>query len=292
MVARRQAREKRMEEVRQRRGRHASRLGWFAKGIRIPRIMPSLPRVPNKVDVVYPLGTESKWDDNELRYSLRSLEKNFPDLGRVFIVGHRPSWLTGVVHIAMGDVHKHNKDANLIDKILAACYSEVSDEFVFMSDDQIFLKSVKFKNMKPFHLGNLIAKGESFWKDGVWRRRLAATKDMLHRAGHTTYHYDSHCPTPYNKNAFVAAVTQFPYRKGSGFTINTLYCNAAGVNGEPLAERKKTYESAMTDDASTIRQSLQNKWYLGYNNAGLTDALKSVLAEMFPIASKFEIVSY
>ena len=48
------------------------------------------------VDVVYFLSHLSKnRDDWELRHSLRSIVANFPDLGRVFIVGHRPELDTG-----------------------------------------------------------------------------------------------------------------------------------------------------------------------------------------------------
>jgi hypothetical protein len=60
------------------------------------------------IDVVYPLGTGSVWQDNELRYSLRSLEKNFPDLGRVYVVGHKPDWLGNVEHIPFGDSQSPN----------------------------------------------------------------------------------------------------------------------------------------------------------------------------------------
>jgi hypothetical protein len=100
---------------------------WQAAHPTPPVITGITPPIPGKIDVVYTLGTESSWQDNELRYSLRSLERNFPDLGRVWIVGHKPAWLTGVVHIPMADVHKQNKDANLIDKILAACRAGVTE---------------------------------------------------------------------------------------------------------------------------------------------------------------------
>jgi len=46
------------------------------------------------------MSDESSWgDDNELRYSLRSLEKNLIGLNRIFVVGHKPKWLVGVTHI-------------------------------------------------------------------------------------------------------------------------------------------------------------------------------------------------
>ena len=73
------------------------------------------------VNVVYFLSHLSKnRDDWELRHSLRSVVSNFPDLGRVFIVGHRPAWIQGVEHLAIPDYHTRCKDANLYAKLLAA----------------------------------------------------------------------------------------------------------------------------------------------------------------------------
>ena len=48
------------------------------------------------IDVVIPLGTGSRWQDNELRYCLRSIEKNLSGVNEVVIVGEKPKWLTNV----------------------------------------------------------------------------------------------------------------------------------------------------------------------------------------------------
>jgi len=250
------------------------------------------PNPSTPIDVVYPLGTGSKWGDNELRYSLRSLEKNFPDLGRVFIVGHKPPWLkTGdrLIHIPMPDKHKHNKDANLIDKVLAACEAGVSERFVFCSDDQLFLQPIRFAEMaKPLHGGNLQTKPEKFWGDGSWKKRLKATRDVLQERGFSVFHYDTHCPTPYHREAFVKVAKSFDYAPPPGYTINTLYVNAAGMEGEPVNGRKLTLEKA-NNDAADIRNRMKRRMFLGYSNAGLTVALKQVLKEMFSEKSRFEM---
>ena len=41
------------------------------------------------MDIVYIIGSGSKWQDNELRYSLRSIEKFGGNFGEVYIVGDR-----------------------------------------------------------------------------------------------------------------------------------------------------------------------------------------------------------
>jgi hypothetical protein len=50
------------------------------------------------VDVYYPyVESEAKWQ--ELKYSLRSIEKHFPFDFKVWLVGDLPEWITGVNYI-------------------------------------------------------------------------------------------------------------------------------------------------------------------------------------------------
>ena len=39
----------------------------------------------SKIDVVYVLGTGSKWHNNEIRFSLRALEKNLRDYRHIYV---------------------------------------------------------------------------------------------------------------------------------------------------------------------------------------------------------------
>ena len=241
---------------------------------------------PSPIDVVYPLGRGSKWQDNELRYSLRSLVQHFPDLGRVFVVGEKPAWLTKVVHIPHPDRHKHNKDANIIEKVLAACAAGISEKFVFMSDDQLFLRPVRFSEMTPLHLGDLAGRNKNYWK-GKWKQHLKNTVERLRSLALSTLHFDSHCPTPIERDKFVAAASAHPFREVP-FTINTLYVNAAKIPGRPRGDRKITLESPIKEPEK-IREMLNGPaLYLGFNDGGLTPALKTVLAERFPDKSPYE----
>ena len=47
------------------------------------------------MDILYVVGTGSKWDNNELRYSLRSIDKYGINIDRVFIVGTKPDFCDG-----------------------------------------------------------------------------------------------------------------------------------------------------------------------------------------------------
>jgi hypothetical protein len=241
------------------------------------------------VDVIYPVGSGSRWDNNELRYSLRALEKNFLDLGRVFVCGAKPPWLTNVIHIDVPDLPR-NKDANLIDKVLAACKAGMSDLFVRSSDDELILRPVHASDLLHFHGGNLAERGEAFFSQNPWHERLRHTYNALRRRGVSTWHFDTHIPTLCQKALFEKVASEYPYGKGRGYTINTWYLNHEGVeNPPPLDGRKLTLERATPGGSvAEIRAKIAGKQYLGYNDAGLTAALKQVLQEMFPTPSRFE----
>ena len=173
------------------------------------------------IDVMYPLSSKSSWEDNELRYSLRSMEKFFPEMGRVFVVGHRPPWLTNVVHLPAVDSYRHNKDANLITKVLLACANGISDTFLRCSDDQCLLRLATVDDLVPRHCGHVKC------GRGGWWARFVSTCRVLQSRNLPFLYYECHIPMLYDRDDFVCTVTQFPFGEGNGFTINSLYFNAS-----------------------------------------------------------------
>lgn len=87
------------------------------------------------MDAVYILGSGSLSKNEELRMSIRSLQKHMVDLDRIFVIGEYPGeWFTGI-HIHMEDLHTE-KWKNAYIKTLRACDSiDISDEFLLMNDD-------------------------------------------------------------------------------------------------------------------------------------------------------------
>lgn len=87
------------------------------------------------MDIVYVLGKGSLCNDEELRFSLRSMEMYCEDLGKVFVVGECPEWLTDVEHIPYESVHK-KPWKNTLDMVKLACLSPLlSKDFLLMNDD-------------------------------------------------------------------------------------------------------------------------------------------------------------
>lgn len=175
-------------------------------------------------DVVYILGTGSTWDNNEIRYSLRSL-KNLPH-GRIFVVGEFPSFLDSekVIHIPAEDPYK-NKTQNGMHKIRAACLDpRISEDFILMNDDFYIMRPIKEVPLRdrgplalsiknhPYHAGD--------YYDAIIRtRNLLRYWGMLNPRD-----FSMHIPVVYNKKTALTILNSIEWEK-YGLLFRTLYLN-------------------------------------------------------------------
>jgi hypothetical protein len=244
-------------------------------------------------DLVIPLGTGSKWKNNELRYALRSYAKYFKDLGDVYIVGDRNyinnlKWLTNVIVVNCDDPFNRNKDGNIIRKVLRVIekYPKLTDNFVRASDDQLLWDEVD--SMPPLYIYNLKDKEQAWWMRGNrWKVRLKKTMRILEVKKKTTWNYDSHIPMTVNKHKFKEVWSKFPWQKSIGYCINTLYFNMA-LDKHQHYENKKISVEAPVSDSDVLAAQIKGKKYLGYNDKGLNDVLKEAIQQRFPDPCRFE----
>lgn len=102
------------------------------------------------MDVLYILGKGSLAENEEIRYSVRSLEQHMLDLGNVFIVGENPGILPNAIQIECEDPHT-KAWRNMLLKLRTACAIEgLSEEFILMNDDFFLLAPVSGEEF-PFY---------------------------------------------------------------------------------------------------------------------------------------------
>ena len=242
-------------------------------------------------DVVYVLGTGSAWNNNELRFSLRSIEKNGTNVGRIYVVGVRPDFLSDkVIHIPADDIYNPNinADGNITHKVLAACADKrLSRDFLFINDDHIVLRPIDLKNIPSFHKGDMNTFPEKYWAANHWRCRLKRTMETLNQRGLTAWHFDCHTPIILNKKLFPKVMSGFPFQEGIGLTMKSIYGNSVCAGSCKLLEgEKKTIFELLT--LEQINKRLSGCGYMSFNDSGLNNSLKIWLYHQFPDRCKWE----
>ncbi len=237
----------------------------------------------NKPDLVYMLGGGSKWDNNELRYSIRSAVKNFrSQFGRIFIVGIKPEWLQGVLQIRMRDPYSC-KLQNVIEKLKAVCKDErVSEKFILMNDDFFFLKPGTLKTMHLGNIDNQIKKHKT--KSGYYYEALIKTKVMLQENFKVTEvkSYEVHAPMAMDKQVLLPLL-EIAGATAQSFLFRSIYGNASGIGGAQVTDFKAYQQAELAYQIKKERQFLSTSDQLVHS-----EKLRALLKRKFPKATEYE----
>lgn len=249
------------------------------------------------IDVYYPYyHNESAWD--ELRYSLRSVEKHLNEDFKVWIVGDLPGWIRKetVNHI------QHQRNHHIVETCTYDAASKLwlylnaprtSEGFVRMYDDMYFLKDVTVKDLNVLRvmhgLDMEIPTGSS-----VWFEQLFRTIEAVKRNGLPGYNTETHIPEFFLRDGMVYIFEKYKPIENRLLT-STLYFNTFFADKTPIIERRLNSAHFYGNDIERNYPKSANpfdvcadKTFLNHNNAGLTDALKHYIQSQFPHKSKFE----
>lgn len=218
-------------------------------------------------------------DNEELRYSIRSVINSFPD-ANIWVTGGKPDWYIGnYIEIDQTENYHSNQLANF----MAACESEnISDSFILMNDDFFIIN--KIDEIKYFHGGLLQYKIDLYIKlvgDTAYVRRLVQTFDRLNKYKVSNpIDYELHIPFPVEKDKFKSVL-----KKDGRFNWRSIYGNRFGVGGEHTVDVKVYSEGGL------LKKSFD---YLNNESDFLSsidssfEQLEPLLKEKFPNKSKHE----
>lgn len=229
------------------------------------------------MDVVYTLGTGSKYNNFELKMSLRSIEKNLKGFDQVWIVGECPAWIKNVNHILHPDNHSI-PDWNIADKITVYCNQpEGSEDFFFINDDHYLMHEFEVSEFPYYHAGTLDDYVKKRSNDG-YGRRASNTLKHLKSNGLPSKYFDIHYPIIYNKKIFIEIVSKLPWdATEDGFIIKSLYGNSIKAEGI----------NVVIDNKSTSTPQPNVKVYSSM--PFMKKAIQRFLLEQFPKKSRFEL---
>lgn len=186
------------------------------------------------IDIVIPLRNDSKWNNNEIRYCLRSVEKHLTGIRDVYIIGYKPDFIQNVKHIPMRD-HNQWVTVNIRNKVLRACDEpDISEDFLFMNDDHYLMPD--FDRTCLYYSGN-IAERRSQNTNSIYSQICTNTIEKL---GPYAKFYDVHTPIIFNKGLFNAAMNQWSWefsptnwsQQWGGWLIKTVYVHFIWKHGD------------------------------------------------------------
>ena len=186
------------------------------------------------MDVAWKLGVGSQIGDWELRMSMRSFWTYFREATDYWIIGHIPAWIgrDRVRCLPWPDPYQKCKDANLIHKALRlAMEPQISDPFIFCSDDQLLLRPCATEDFKLWHCGEICAQPDEGMNK--WQLRLVNTGVRLRSAGYPAMNFEGHVPYPLRKD-WIREALRFDFAAKPGMCVHSTIINCSREEGEPL----------------------------------------------------------
>lgn len=229
------------------------------------------------MDIVY--FVKNTKENEELRYSLRSVEKNFPHR-KVWFIGGKPDGLNpdGWMKVNQNARSKWGNTSGLLRE--ACANGEISEDFVLFNDDFFVMQPIE---SLPYYsdgsLDNRIKELRARNPSGsAYMTRMQLTKKMLEEQGLPTLNYAMHIPMIINRAEMRETFKEFR----DGEMWRSLYGNHHHKPTEYMEDCKLYYTN---DWPSTVAPFLSSTDY-SFTNGLVGEYIR----EKFWKPSRFEEV--
>lgn len=242
-----------------------------------------------EIDIVYPYVAGPARGD-ELRFSLRSVEKNFVGTPRVWIVGDRPDWYTGnsIPHTRIRPCRHRPRFDQVAKAKKILKEKKIGEEFLWMMDDVYFVKPITLGELrKPWMRGDFnLTKLRTFHAKNNWLRAKRLTFEKLAEEGLPIDDMGAHIPYVYEKTKLRRLLRRYRLDKNP-YVLNLLYCNVYATSLPQQCDTIRRRDHGK-GTAQSIRDRVQSVLILNHPDEGYTPEMVEALSEMFPEPSKYE----
>ena len=236
------------------------------------------------IDIFIPLGPGSRYENIEIKYALRSIEKYAIGWRKIWIVGAIPSFLheTDRIRLIQKNEYKCNKQSRVQRKIQWAIENlSITDNFAYWNDDFLVLKQFDIRCIPNYVNGNIsLSKQNSGWRE--CRRR---TGQMLKDSGKTIYNFDIHVPLIFNKEKHLQLKEWWHKLSNETPLMRSLYGNNfCSDNIQRLRDIKLQQKWKIVID--NILNG--NRWVISYGDGALKTGFGEWMQAFLPTKSSFE----
>lgn len=192
------------------------------------------------MDIVY-VVKDSAYND-ELKYSLRSVEKNFPH-NRVWFYGGKPLGLHPDKQVLVNQTGPTKWDNVRGMMINIAENDEITEDFVLFNDDFFVMRPVKtlpayrYKSMES--LCEWVEEQDGLTRASTYTKNIREVAKDLEKAGLPTHNFILHLPIAINRKKFLEILKRFPDTKSP----RSVYGNAYLVKNSVVRKDVKIFRS-------------------------------------------------
>lgn len=179
------------------------------------------------MDIVYFVkdGTHNE----EFRHSLRSVCKNMPTHGRIWVFGGCPRSIVPDFRVRV-----HQEGKTKWDKVramfrMAATNKEITDDFILFNDDFFIMQPME--EVKPLYrctLDKHIEILDGVYRNSAYSRIVKEVRDELKKTVDEPLSYELHVPFVFNKQKLLKLIDEYPEQH----CTRTLYGNLYSIGGE------------------------------------------------------------
>lgn len=245
------------------------------------------------MDILYVVGTGSQWNDNELRYSLRSIAKYGRNIDRVFLVGHNPDFVSDRVHFLPCSDPYARKHKNIMHKVLkAVSKTDIGRHFVISSDDHFYVRETDFENYPVYFRDGEIPSEFDASKQNNYYRSLLETRALLKKYGLPTYQTNPHCNTHFRTDLYKRNKYLFDeaMRLEYGGEMNCIMGNLLITNGaSPVLYEDSKLSLDKYRDKKTFDNRIADIDCFSIADCSLEWGIGGYLQSLFPDKCKYEI---
>ncbi len=237
------------------------------------------------MDVVYTYRYDSRSQNKQLRYSLRSIEKHLSGIGNVIVIGF-PCGMPGVKYLE----HHDNFGAarNIMGKLQAAANEpQISEDFFYIADDHYLLKSMQVEDY-PYYVNGTL---QTLYKTqtNAYRAMIKNTYEALEARQFTSVNYNVHSPIIYNKTKLRKLAETYDLNNPLGYLAKSLYMNTFLDVMLDLDIRVMTDCKIRTNfEPEEIKRRIEGRDVWSTGKEWQHENIGKVLEELYPNKSKWE----